>query len=188
MQGWKIGYVRVSTEIQNTDRQLDGIELDRIYEDKCSGSTKNRPALIEMLSNVREGDDVYIHDISRAARNMRDLHDIVNEITSKGASINFVKENLSFTVDKSNPCDELLLNLLTAVYEFERSIMLERQREGIAKAKAKGKYLGRKPEVNHGEILNLLSQGNSMRKVAEITGRSLSTVARIKKCDFEVAT
>lgn len=181
MKGWKVGYIRVSTLDQNTDRQLSGVELDRVYTDKCSGSTKERPELKRMIEDVREGDEIFIHDISRAARNLQHLNELVQTLTKKGVTVNFVKENLRFTGDKSNPMEELLLNLLGAVYQFERSIMLERQREGIAKAKARGKYKGRPKSIDPSEILDLLSDGMSMRKVAKELGVSLSSVQRAKK-------
>lgn len=180
MNGWKIGYKRVSTVDQNTDRQLDGMEFDRVYEDKCSGSTTDRPQLNQLMSDVRQNDEIFVHDISRAARNVGDLNDLVREINSKGATINFVKENLRFTGDKSNPTEELLLNLLASVYQFERAIILERQREGIAKAKQRGVYRGRRATIDKIEIMRLLDEGFSMRKVAEMTNTSLSTVTRAK--------
>ena len=180
MTGKKIGYIRTSTVDQNSARQLDGISLDKVFEDKVSGSTKDRPALNQLLDFIREGDEVVIHDISRCSRNMKHLIELVEEITSKGVVLSFVKEGLRFTGDKSNPMEELMLNLLGSVYQFERQMMLERQREGISKAKLRGAYTGRKKTVDEDEIMTLLNQGISMRKVAEMTGTSLSTVTRTK--------
>ncbi|MCZ8322139.1 MAG: recombinase family protein [Novosphingobium sp.] len=176
----KVGYVRVSTVDQNTDRQLDGIDLDKVFEEKVSARTTDRPKLTELLDYVREGDEVIVHDISRLARNMEDLHRLVRQITGKGCTLRFVKENLTFTNDQTDAVSQLLLSMLGAVYQFERNIMLERQREGIAIAKAKGRYKGRPKSVDRSAILTLLDDGVSMRKTADRLGVSLSTVQRVK--------
>ena len=181
MKGWKIGYIRTSTVHQNTDRQLDGFNLDKIYEERVSAKTTNRPKLLEMFEQIREGDEIFVHDISRLARNIEDLHKLVRIIIGKNCSIHFIKENLHFNGEKSDPTQELLLSMLGAVYQFERSIMLERQKEGIAKAKLRGAYKGRPRTVDQKKIISLLNEGYSMRKVAEITDTSLSTVTRAKK-------
>jgi len=176
----KVGYVRVSTVDQNTDRQLDGITLEKVFEEKVSARTADRPKLIELLDYVREGDEVIVHDISRLARNMEDLHSLVRQITGKGCTLRFVKENLVFTNDQTDAVSQLLLSMLGAVYQFERNIMLERQREGIAIAKAKGLYKGRPKSVDRSAILTMLHGGTSMRKTADRLGVSLSTVQRVK--------
>ena len=115
MKGQKIGYIRVSTVDQNTDRQLADIELDKVFEEKVSAKTANRPELQQMLGHIREGDEIYIHDISRLARNIEDLHRLVNEIIEKGCSVHFVKENLHFSGDRTDPTQQLLLSMLGAV-------------------------------------------------------------------------
>ena len=177
-----IGYIRVSTVNQNVDRQLEGIHLDKVFEEKVSAKTKNRPRLQEMLNYIRDGDSVVVHDISRLARNIQDLHFLVEEITSKGASsLRFVKEGLSFSSDKSEPMNVLLLSMLGAVYQFEREIMRERQKEGIAAAKAKGKFTGRKKTINDEDIMRLVNEGKSIRKVADVLGISMSSVQRAKR-------
>ena len=138
-------YIRVSTIEQNTERQLRDVVCDRIYEEKISGKDTNRPQLQAMLSNIRSGDIINIHEMSRLARNTRDLLNLVEEITSKGATIIFHKENLTFKGDeKQDPYQKMMMTMLGAVAELERSILLERQREGIAIAKSKGKYKGGK--------------------------------------------
>ncbi len=175
-----VGYVRVSTMDQSTERQLEGIALDKVFEEKVSARTADRPKLNELLDYIREGDEVIVHDISRLARNMEDLHRLVRQITDKGCTLRFVKENLTFTNDQTDPVSQLLLSMLGAVYQFERNIMLERQREGIAIAKAKGKYKGRPKTIDRSEILTLLDDGLSMRKTAGKLGVSLSTVQRVK--------
>ena len=145
-----------------------------------SARTADRPKLNELLDYIREGDEVIVHDISRLARNMEDLHRLVRQITDKGCTLRFVKENLTFTNDQTDPVSQLLLSMLGAVYQFERNIMLERQREGIAIAKAKGKYKGRPKTIDRSEILTLLDDGLSMRNTAGKLGVSLSTVQRVK--------
>jgi DNA invertase Pin-like site-specific DNA recombinase len=165
---------------QSTERQLEGIALDKVFEEKVSARTANRPKLNELLDYIREGDEVVVHDISRLARNMEDLHRLVRQITDKGCTLRFVKENLTFTNDQTDPVSQLLLSMLGAVYQFERNIMLERQREGIAIAKAKGRYKGRPKSVDRSAILTLLDDGVSMRKTAGKLGVSLSTVQRVK--------
>ena len=181
MKGQKIGYIRVSTVDQNTDRQLADIELDKVFEEKVSAKTANRPELQQMLGHIREGDEIYIHDISRLARNIEDLHRLVNEIIEKGCSVHFVKENLHFSGDRTDPTQQLLLSMLGAVYQFERSIMLERQREGIAVAKAAGKYKGRPKKIDNHEIRRILAEGNSISKTANLLGVSMSSVQRAKR-------
>ncbi len=180
MSGKKIGYIRVSTFHQNEDRQLASVDLDREFVEKASAKNSDRPILKEMLDYIREGDEVYIHDISRLARNIADLHNLVEEITDKGVTLRFMKESLTFTADKSDPMSQLMLSMLGAVYSFERSIMLERQREGIAVAKAAGKYTGRPKSINSAEIISLLDSGLSLRKTAKQLGISLSSVVRAK--------
>jgi DNA invertase Pin-like site-specific DNA recombinase len=176
----KVGYVRVSTVDQNTERQLDGIQLDKVFEEKASARNVSRPKLVELLDYIREGDEVIVHDISRLARNIEDLHGLVRQITHKGCVLRFQKENLTFTNDKSDAISQLLLAMLGAVYQFERTVMLERQKEGIAIAKAKGKYKGRPKSVSRDAIVTLLQGGASMRNAARELGISLSTVQRVK--------
>ena len=175
-----IGYIRVSSVDQNTERQLDGEKLDIIFEEKVSGATRERPQLEEMLRNLREGDLVVVHDISRLARNLGDLKDIIEEINHKGASVKFIKESLEFTGGDS-PMQKLMLKLLGSFYEFEREMNRERQREGIAKAKERGVYKGRKPSVDAEAIMKELEAGTSIRKTAEKLKVAASTVQRVKK-------
>lgn len=174
-----VGYIRVSTVDQNTDRQLDGLTLDKVFEDKCSGKDTKRPALQQLIEYVREGDTVVVHDISRMARNLEDLLSLVKMFNAKGVAVLFDKEKLSFTGEDS-PMQQLMLSMLGAVYQFERSMILERQREGIQQAKAAGKYKGGKPRVNTEEIKAALESGMSIRKVAESLNVGISTVQRVK--------
>jgi DNA invertase Pin-like site-specific DNA recombinase len=131
---------------QQTTRQLEGVELDRVFEDKLSGKDTERPALKAMLSHVRDGDSVMVHSMDRLARNLDDLRKIVHELTARGVRVQFVKEGLVFTGEDS-PMANLLLSMLGAVAEFERALIRERQFEGIALAKRAGVYKGRKPSL-----------------------------------------
>lgn len=138
-----IAYVRVSTVEQNEDRQIEALEkhsIDKWFMEKVSGKDRNRPKLQEMLDYVREGDTVYVHDFSRLARNTKDLLEIVENLNGRGVALVSNKENL----DSSTPTGKLMLTMIGAIAEFERQNLLERQREGIAIAKRKGVYKGRK--------------------------------------------
>lgn len=147
MMGQRIGYRRVSTVDQNTDRQLDNVVLDRVFEDKASGKDTDRPQLTAMMAFAREGDTVIVHSMDRLARNVDDLRRLVKAMTARGIVVQFVKEGLTFTGDDS-PMSNLLLTMLGAVAEFERALINERQREGIAIAKTKGVYKGRKKAMS----------------------------------------
>jgi DNA invertase Pin-like site-specific DNA recombinase len=143
----RVGYVRVSSVDQNTVRQLDGVDVERVFTDKASGKDAARPKLDEMLAFVRDGDTVLVHSMDRLARNLDDLRRIVRTLAGKGVRVEFVKENLTFTGEDS-PMATLLLSVMGAFAEFERALILERQREGIAAAKARGAYTGRKPALD----------------------------------------
>lgn len=181
MNGQRIGYIRVSTIDQNTDRQLHGIELDRVYEDKCSGKDTNRPALTECLSYLREGDTLVVHSIDRLARSLRDLLNIVQELLARKVSIRFVKENMDFNGDKPNPTQDLYLNILGAVAEFERQMIRERQKEGILLARQRNAYdkCGRKPSLTPKQIEDIkarLALGEPLAPIAKEYGVSRQTI------------
>ena len=154
MKGQRIGYVRVSTTEQNTDRQLEGLPVDRVFTDKASGKDVRRPALEDLMGYAREGDTVVVHSMDRLARNLDDLRQIVQTLTRKGVVIEFVKEHLRFTGEDS-PMANLMLSVMGAFAEFERALIGERQREGIALAKQRGAYRGRKPSLSADEIREL---------------------------------
>src|SRR5665647_1262250 len=145
----KVGYIRVSTEIQKEARQeiiMDQLGVDRVFIDKTSGKNTIRPALQEMLSFVRKGDVLIVESYSRLARSTVDLLKIVEELGEKGIGFISHKEN----IDTTTPQGRLMLTVFAGIYQFERECMLQRQREGIAIAKAAGKYKGRKPiQVDH---------------------------------------
>ncbi len=142
-----IGYARVSTAEQNPARQIEGLEVvDKLFTDYLSGASRqDRPGLNAAIDYIREGDTFRVYSIDRLARSLQDLTKIVADITGKGASVEFVKENLTFTTSATSPTDKLMFHLLGAFAEFERALIKERQREGIALAKAQGKYRGRTP-------------------------------------------
>ena len=152
--GQRVGYVRVSTSDQNPGRQLDGIELDRVFTDRVSGKTAIRPQLSALLQFVRDGDTVVVHSMDRLARNLDDLRRLVRELTGRGVAVQFVKEQLTFS-GGDEPMATLLLSVLGAFAEFERSLIRERQLEGIALAKARGAYKGRKPALTAAQVETL---------------------------------
>ena len=139
MTGQRIGYVRVSTLDQNEKRQLEGQVLDRVFTDKASGRDTARPELTELLRFARDGDTVVVHSMDRLARNLDDLRALVQGLTRKGVRVEFVKESLVFTGEDS-PMANLMLSVMGAFAEFERSLIRERQREGITLAKQRGAY------------------------------------------------
>lgn len=143
MTGQRIGYVRVSSLGQNTDRQLEGVQVDRTFTDKVSGKDTDRPQLKELLEFVREGDTVVVHSMDRLARNLDDLRRTVQSLNKKGVAVEFQHEHLTFT-GEDTPMANLLLSVMGAFAEFERSLIRERQLEGIALAKQRGAYKGRK--------------------------------------------
>lgn len=162
-----VGYVRVSSEDQNPERQLEGLEVDKLYIDKVSGKDVNRPGLEDMLRYIREGDTLVVHSMDRLARNLDDLRALVQRLTNSGISIRFVKEGLTFTGDDT-PMSKLLLSLMGAVAEFERAHIRERQLEGIKLAKQKGLYKGRQPKLKEDQLTALYERFRAGEKKTEI--------------------
>lgn len=156
-KGKIIGYVRVSTLDQNTERQLEGVTLDKVFTDKASGKDTNRPQLQAALEYLREGDTLVCHSMDRLARNLDDLRRIVDSLTGKGIAVQFVKESMTFT-GADSAMSKLMLSVMGAFAEFERSLIKERQREGIAIAKDKGVYKGRKPKMTPEQVAALKAQ------------------------------
>lgn len=176
--GERVGYERVSTVEQSTDRQLADVAVDRTFTDKASGKSTDRPALAEALRYVRDGDSLIVHSMDRLARNTEDLLRVVRELTAQGVRVEFIKEGLTFTGDDS-PMNNLLLSMLGAVAQFERALILERQREGIAIAKAKGVYKGRKAKLTADqaeELRTRLAAGESATMLAAEYGVSRQSV------------
>ena len=157
-KGHTVGYARVSSVDQDTSRQLEALNklgLDKLFEDKASGKDTQRPQLKAALEHLREGDTLAVHSLDRLARNLADLLKLVKELTAKGITVRFLKENLTFTNDKSDHMATLMLSMLGAFAEFERSLIRERQLEGIAIAKKAGAYKGRKQSLTDAQISEL---------------------------------
>lgn len=167
-KGQRVGYVRVSTLDQNTARQLEGTDVDRVFTDKASGKDTKRPQLEAALNYVREGDTLVVHSMDRLARNVRDLLAVVENLNGQGIAVEFVSNGMTFTGDDS-PMSRLMLSVLGAVGEFERALILERQREGIAIAKQiPGKYRGRKPSLSEEQSAELVRRAEAGEAVASL--------------------
>ncbi|MHB1787632.1 MAG: recombinase family protein [Acidimicrobiales bacterium] len=178
MAGQRIGYVRVSTVEQNAVRQLDGLTLDCTFTDRASGRDANRPELQGLMKFARDGDTVIVHSMDRLARNLDDLRRIVQELNGRGVKIEFVKEQLTFSGEDS-PMATLLLSVMGAFAEFERALIRERQREGVALAKERGAYKGRRPTLSEEERAVLRSRaasGESKVQLAKEYGIARETV------------
>lgn len=147
LKGQRVGYVRVSSFDQNPERQLEQVQVDKVFTDKASGKDMQRPQLDALLAFVREGDTVVVHSMDRLARNLDDLRRLVQKLTQRSIRIEFVKEHLTFTGEDS-PMANLMLSVMGAFAEFERALIRERQREGIALAKQRGAYRGRKKALS----------------------------------------
>lgn len=186
MKGQRVGYIRVSTFEQNPERQLDMIQVDKIFTDKASGKDINRPQLEALLSFVREGDIVVVHSMDRLARNLDDLRGIVNRLTTKGIRVEFIKENLTF-INNDSPMANLMLSVMGAFAEFERALLRERQREGIELAKKRGVYRGRKnilSDIQATEVYNRVALGEKKASIARELGISRETLYRYLKLNL----
>jgi DNA invertase Pin-like site-specific DNA recombinase len=155
--GKRIGYVRVSSVDQNEARQVEAmadLHIDKTFMDKLSGKDTQRPQLQAALDYLRDGDVLVVHSMDRLARNMRDLQNLVADLNARNIAVEFVKEHLTFTGEDS-PMSKLMLSILGGVAEFERSLIRERQREGIALAKQNGAYRGRKKALNDEQVTEI---------------------------------
>lgn len=180
----RIGYVRVSSLGQNTARQLEGLELERVFTDKASGKDTHRPQLEQLLSYVREGDTVVVHSLDRLGRNLLDLQSLVLQLTGKGVTVEFIKEHMVFKPGEQDSMSTLLFSIMGAFAQFERDLIRERQLEGIAQAKKRGAYKGRKPKlipVQVQELREAASKGTSKTLLAEQFGISRKTVYELLK-------
>jgi DNA invertase Pin-like site-specific DNA recombinase len=178
MTGQRIGYVRVSTFDQNPDRQLEHLDGNRIFTDKASGKDVHRPQLKALLDFVRQGDTVVVYSMDRLARNLDDLRRIVQNLTARSIRVEFKKEQLCFTGEDS-PMAQLLLSVMGAFAEFERALLRERQREGIALAKKRGAYRGRRrslTDVEAAEARVHVAAGKKKAQVARDFGISRETL------------
>ena len=176
----RVGYRRVSTVEQNLDRQDLGA-VERVFEDKASGKDADREQLQEMISFVREGDEVVVYSIDRLARDLRDLQSIITQLNDKGVAIEFLSERLVFSGNSDDAFAKLQLQMMGAFAEFERSIIKQRQAEGIEKAKAKGVYKGRKKQIDDNKIIELTAEGHSQNQIAQMMGITRMSVYRCLK-------
>lgn len=185
MQGQRIGYIRVSSFDQNPEGQLEHVQVDRLFTDKASGKDTQRPQLEALLAFVRDGDTVVVHSMDRLARNLDDLRKIVQDLTKRGIQIEFVKEHLTFTGEDS-PMANLMLSVMGAFAEFERALIRERQREGIALAKQRGVYRGRKKSLLPEQVTQLRQRANAGEKKSDLAreyGISRETVYQYLRGD-----
>ena len=174
----RVGYRRISTANQKFDRQELG-DIDRLFEEQAGGG-RDRPVLEEMIGFVRDGDMVAVHSIDRLARNLRDLQDIVGRLNARGASVAFLSEGLLFRCDDADdPFARLQLQMIGAFAEFERNIIRQRQAEGIAKAKARGVYRGRRPVIDAAEVEQLRQKGIGVSAIARRLGIHRASVYRV---------
>ncbi|MGO3072402.1 MAG: recombinase family protein [Brevibacterium linens] len=178
--GQIVGYARVSSPEQNLDRQTNRLAdagAQKLFTDRVSGSTRNRPGLDAAIEYLRAGDTLLVASMDRLARSLVDLHILVAELTTNAITVTFLQEGQSYSANPS-PTGKLLLGMLGAVAEFERSIIRERQAEGIARAKARGVYKGRKPVPDQKieQARQLISQGVPKARVARELGISRSSL------------
>lgn len=181
--GKTVGYIRVSSEEQNPESQLEGLKLDKVFIDKVSGKDMQRANLNALISYVCEGDIVIVHSMDRLARNLGDLRRLVYELMGKSVKIQFVKENLIFSGDDS-PMANLLLSVMGAFVEFERALIRERQLEGITLAKKRGAYRGRKRSLTNDQVKDLqlrASSGEQKSQIARDFGISRETLYQYLK-------
>lgn len=183
MTGQNIAYRRVSSVDQNLDRQLDGVKgIDRVFEEKISGSKKDRPELQRCLNYVREGDTLHVHSLDRLARNLAHLLEIVAFLRNKNVTLKLHKEGWTFGA-KMKPMDKFMLQIFGSVAEYERELIRERQAEGIAIAKANGKLWGRKPiqpDLRE-QIREDAAKTSNKKIIAKAHGVSVATVYNILK-------
>jgi len=200
----RVGYIRVSSVDQNTERQLDGVQVDKTFTDKASGKDTARPQLQAALEFVREGDTLVCHSMDRLARNTEDLLRLVRELTNpvpdpkdtgapkgKSVSVEFVKERLFFPAkhgngDEGDAMATLMMTMLAGFATFERSLIRERQREGIAIAKTKGVYRGRKAALSAEQAAKLrerVAAGEAKAAVARDFGISRETLYQYLKAE-----
>lgn len=182
--GDNYAYIRVSSQGQNSERQLSdtGIKFRKTFSDEASGKNTDRKGLTDMLEFVQEGDTVHVHSIDRLGRSLVDLKNIVTKLNKKGVSVKFHKENLEFSAGTSNPIHTLMFNMLASFAEFERSIIKDRQLEGIEKAKAKGVYKkDKRKKVDYAELVQAKDDGMSYRAIAEKFNVGIATVDRAIK-------
>lgn len=187
-------YIRVSTENQNEVRQLrklvNELGAEQVYIDKASGKDKDREQLKLMMEELKQDDVIYVHEISRLARSIVDLKNLVDEVLKKGVSIKFIKENMTFAAhEETDPMRDLVFNMLASFAEFERAIITQRVKEGVAIAKEQGKYKGRKAElckggkeeIRYNAIIKSINEGMSIQEIRSTYKVGTGQIYRIKE-------
>lgn len=188
MKNYILGYARVSTEQQNLDRQLDALKkhgCDVIYNEKMTGTKRDRPELAKMLDRVTEGDTVVIESLSRLGRSTKDLIELTELFQSKGVHLVSLKES----IDTSTSTGKLLFTLMSAIAQFERDVIADRTREGLKSARARGRTGGRPktdPDAVRKAIKLYHTQQYSIKEIEELTGVKKSTLYRNLPRDSEV--
>jgi len=173
-----VGYARVSTTDQCLDVQMDELTAqgcERIFQDQASGTNRDRAGLIEMLQFVREGDSIVVSRLDRFARSLTDLFQLLDELSRKGVAFQCVHQS----IDTSSSAGKLTLAILGAVAEFENDIRRERQRAGIAKAKANGIYKGRRAGIDAERVREMVAQGMSVGAIASQLGCHRQSIYRL---------
>ncbi|SFP31622.1 recombinase family protein [Tranquillimonas alkanivorans] len=182
----RIGYRRVSTEDQNLERQ-ELADCEKVFEEKVSGAKRDRPALVQMMEWAREGDEVVVHSLDRLGRDLRDLQGIVQELNDKGVCVEFLQERLRFSPGADDPLSRLQLQMMGAFAEFERNIIRKRQAEGIARAKAKGVYKGRRATIDAAEVQRLRAEGLGASAIASQLGIGRASVYRVLNGSYQAS-
>ena len=186
MAGKRIAYIRVSSEGQNTsrqDQQIEELNVDKVFSEKVSGKNiQDRPQFLLMMDYAREDDIIYCAELSRWGRSLIDIKTTVTALTSKGVTVKFLKENLTFTNNQEDPMSNLLLGILSSLAEWERAVIKSRQMEGVKIAQEKGIYkerCGRKPKLTEEQIKEVqrrVKAGEKRADVAVAFGVSRQTV------------
>ncbi len=177
-----IGYARTSTidQVAGLDAQIRDLRaagVEELFQEQVSSVAEDRPELARMLAFIRRGDILVVTKLDRLARSVADLMSLLNHLTAKGADLRI----MNLGVDTSTPTGKLMLTVLAGVGQFEREIMLERQREGIAKAQAEGKYQGRKASIDRAEVARLAAEGLGDSEIGRRLGASRVSVWRIRQ-------
>lgn len=180
MSGKHVGYVRVSSAGQNIDRQLVGVQLDKVFEEKVSGrNVGSREVLNLCLDYLREHDTLHVHSIDRLARNMSDLLSIVDDLVKRDVTIKFHSEGLTFAPQTNDPMASLMLHMLGAFAEFERTLIGQRRKEGLEAARKRGKQIGRRKSLSDEDLSKIaqkLSEGASKSDLAKEYSVSRTTL------------
>lgn len=178
-----LGYARVSTDAQNLDRQLDALKkygIDKLYCEKMSGTKKSRPELDRMMKEIEDGDTIVIESLSRLGRSVKNLAELMEVFNSRNIRLISLKE----TIDTTSPTGRLLFTILSSLAQFERDVLVERTKEGLAAARARGRSGGR-PRTNEAAVKKAVAlyqtKQYSLKEIHQLTGVSASTIYRAVK-------